>query len=1075
MKKIITAFARNTVFANIVLLLLFLSGGLAVTLMIRETIPDMSLDMITITIPYLGADPEEVEEGISLKIEEVLEGVEELKQFNTSSGENYGSAWLEIKDGYDVNAVLDKVRSKVEAISTFPVDAEKPIIQELLIRNAVVLVSLSGEMTERGLKEWAENIKDEIQQISYISQVEIFGARDYEISIEVSEKQLRKYGLTFDIVTNAIRTSSMNMAGGTIRTQGEEIRVRTIGRKYTGAEFASIVVMALPSGEVITLDRVAKINDGFTEDPIQATLNGKPALLLVIYKTREEDAITISESMQEFVEKKKQQVPQGAKIDIFYDDTNILRDRINLLVKNGLIGLCLVFIILWVFLDTRLSFWGGMGIPISFAGAFAILWAMGATINMISLFGLIMVLGIVVDDAIVVGESIFVHRKRGEPPLKAAVEGVSEVGMPVFAAVLTTIVAFIPLRHVSGIMGKFIAIMPVVVISCLAISLVECLFLLPAHLSHLPDLNAKKTGKNPLLRRIDDFHRMVGNGLEWFVAKIYTPFLKKALHWRYISLCVAVSLLLVTMGLVKGGIIKFETFPDLDGFLLVSTLEFPEGTPPERTKEAVAQVDAALIRLEERINTLSGAPLIKSRYTIVGQTLEEITRWGPNMGAVQAILLDPEERGIHTKDLMVEWEKEVGAIPGIKSLTFSGMSVGPPGDPIEVWFQGQDMDVILSAADDLIERLHKFDGVYQIRSDFSKGKNEMRFTLKPEARTLGLTVHDLARQLNTGYFGDEVLRLQRGREDIRVKVRYTAQERSRISDLEKVRIRTRSGHEVPLLSVADVTFSPGFSEITRTDGMRRVAVSAALDTKKANASEIFAELSGSFFPQLNKKYPGLFVSLQGEQKKMRESFGSLLIGFPLAILAIFIIIATTFRSYTQPFVIMFTVPFGIIGGIFGHLLLGYNLSMLSIFGMVALSGVVVNDAIVLIERINENIAEGMPFFDAIIKGGARRFRAIFLTTISTVGGLTPLIMETDMQAKFLIPMAVSIAAGVTFATILTLVLIPSLLAILSDLRLLSHRRRHGIWPTREEVEPARDRKRDPLAEKPQTGSDPLVV
>jgi len=419
---------------------------------------------------------------------------------------------------------------------------------------------------------------------------------------------------------------------------------------------------------------------------------------------------------------------------------------------------------------------------------------------------------------------------------------------------------------------------------------------------------------------------------------------------------------------------------------------------------------------------------------------------------------------------MVLWEKEIGQIPGIKSLTLAGLNAGPPGDPIEVWIQGPDMDDILAAADDLMARLRKFDGVYQIRSDFSSGKNEMQLKLKPEARPLGLTVDDLARQIYAGYYGEEAVRLQRGRDDVRVKVRYTADERRRVSNLEKIRIRTPQGYEIPLLSVADISFGPGYSTIIRTDGMRRVKVSAGVNTKRANANEIFAELSSNFFPELKQRYPGLYISLQGEQKKMRESLGSLKVGFPLAVLGIFIIIATMFRSYVQPFVIMFTIPFGIIGAVIGHLLFGYDLSIMSIFGMVALTGVVVNDAIVLIERINENIAEGMPFFEAIISGGARRFRAIFLTSVSTVGGLAPLIMETDLQARFLIPMALSIAAGIAFATILTLVLVPSLLAILSDFRLMAHRFRYGTWPRRVEVEPSRYRHVDLLAQPPDTVS-----
>jgi multidrug efflux pump subunit AcrB len=977
MKQILTAFARNTVFANIILVLIFLAGGIAASRMIRETFPEFSLDMITISVPYPGADPEEVEEGVCRKIEEAVEGIEGIKQFTTTSDENHGSAMIEVKENYNPDAVLDRVKTKVEAISSFPVDAEKPVIQELMLKDPVILLNLSGAMSERRIKEWSERVKDEIQQLPDISQVEIFGAREYEIGIEISEEKLREYGLGLNDVVQAVRRSNLNMGGGTIRTRGEEIRVRTMGRKYTGQELASIVVLARPEGEIITLDRLARIEDGFSEDPIRAEINGEQAVMLIVFKTKEEDALVIAEQVQQYVRQKQETLPAGANLKVLYDNTEMLRARINLLVKNGIIGMCIVFLLLYIFLNARLSLWAGMGIPVSIAGALAVLWWAGGTINMVSLFGLILVLGIVVDDAIVVGEAIYVHRKNGKSPLRAAVAGVCEVGNPVVAAVLTTIVAFIPLMYVEGIMGKFIAIMPVVVIACLAISLVECLILLPAHLSHLPDPGKEANGGNVLSRRLNRLHRISSNGLEWFVARIYTPFLSWILRWRYIALCSAISVLLLTVGFLQSGLLKFEVFPEVDGFVITATAEFPSGTPPEATREAVEQIEAALLRLQETHPTRSGEPLVKDRISLVGQTLEDFPRSGPHLGAVQAILLESERRGIHTKDLMVAWERELGTIPGIKSLTFAGMSHGPPGDPIEVWIQGNDMDAILAASEELKERLRKLDGVYQIRSDFAAGKNELRLVLRPEARTLGLTVDDLARQVYAGYYGDEAVRLQRGRDDIRVKVRYTADERRRVSDFERIRIRTPGGSEVPLHSVAETTFGPGYASIVRTDGFRRVTVSAGVDTNRANASEIFAELNAHFFPELKKTYPGIYVALQGEQKKMTESFDSLYVGFPLAVIGIFIIVATMFRSYVQPFVICFTVPFGIIGAVIGHLVLGYQLSIMSIFGMVALTGVVVNDAIVLIERVNENIAEGMPFFEALIAGGARRFRAIF--------------------------------------------------------------------------------------------------
>ncbi|MGD8386741.1 MAG: efflux RND transporter permease subunit [Desulfobacteraceae bacterium] len=1054
MRGLLAAFARNTVFANIVLVILFVAGIFAGVSMVRENFPEFSLDMIIVTVPYPGADPEEVEEGISRKIEEAIEGIEGIKQYTTESSENVGSTIIEVQEDYDLQEVLDKVRSEIDSISTFPLDAEQPVITELTLREPVVWLYVSGDMNERRLKEWSERIKDELQGTDAISQVEIFGARDYEIGIEVSEARLREYGLSFDQVADTIRRSNLNMAGGVIRTQGEEIRVRTMGRKYTGKEIADIVVLADADGSIIPLGRVADIDDGFTEDPIRCSINGERALMVIVYKTKEEDSIKISEAVQGFVAEKQKVLPAGANFQTFYDNTDMLRKRMDLLVRNGLIGLGIVFAILWLFLDVRLSFWVGMGLPISIAGAVAILWGIGGTLNMISLFGFIMVLGVVVDDAIIVGESIFVHRKRGKPPLRAAVDGVQEVGLPVVAAVTTTIVAFLPLAFVGGIMGKFIRILPFVVMACLAVSLLECLILLPAHLSHLPDPNTSPARKRTLGGRIERLHRALANGIEWFVAHVYQPFLRQSMKWRYISFCTAVSLLFITVGVVSGGFIKFTVFPDVDGFVATATIEFNDGTPIEVTQDAIDHIEDTLLHMNETMETASGDPMLLDHITLVGETLQDIPEFGTNVGSVQAILLESAKRGIHSKEIMMEWERRIGSIPGLKSLTMEGLSAGPPGAPIEIWIQGYDMGNILAASKELMDRLHRFDGVFQIRSDFSPGKNEVRLSLRPEARALGLTVDDLARQISAGFFGNEALRIQRGREDIRVKVRYTQDERRQASTLDKVRIRTREGHEVPLYSVADVSYAPGYSTITRTDGLRRVAVSAEVDSNRANTNEIFQALASDFFPGLRTKYPDLRIALQGEQKKMRESFTSLYFGFPLAVLGIFVIIAAMFRSYAQPFVIMFTVPFGIIGAVAGHLLLGFDLSIMSIFGMVALTGVVVNDAIVLIERVNENIAEGMPFFEALHQGGGRRFRAIILTTISTVGGLMPMILEQDLQARFLIPMALALAAGVTFATVLTLVLIPSLLAILSDFRMILYRIRHGCWVAREELEPA---------------------
>lgn len=1065
MRGFFTAFARNKVFANIILLIFGLAGTLAYLNMVNETFPEFSLDMVVVQVIWPGADPEEVEEGIVRKIEEAIEGIEGIKQYNGIANEGSGFVVIEVSEKHDVEDVKERVRNAVDSINTFPEDAEQPITEEILLREEVLMVALSGEgISERTLKEWAESIKEELRGLPEVSQVQLMGARDYEISIEVSEEHLREYGLTFAQVSQAIRGNSLNLSGGTMRTAGEEIRLRTIGRKYTGEDISKIVVLARPNGEIITLDRIATVKDAFTEDPIVARFNGHPTATVAVLKTTDEDALAIDKAVKAYAERKQLELPEGIEINVWGTTADILQARIDLLVENGIQGLVLVFVLLWLFLDFRLSFWVTMGIPTSILGTLALMWFIGETINMISLFAMIMVLGINVDDAIVLSEAIYVARKNGAPPLKAAVDGVMEVGLPIIASVTTTITCFIPLMFIGGIAGKFIAIMPIVVISCLVISVMECFFLFPAHLSHLPDPNVPRESRNPFVNLMNRVHKFTNRGLEGFVRRYYTPAIAAFLNARYVTVAVAISMLLVTAGLVQSGFVKFELFPKMDSDVLTATIEFPNGTPLDITARAVKQVEAAVEQVAADLKPRLQKDLILNKFTIVGSTWSESNdppRTGNQLGSVRVQLLPSEQRNLNSDEITVAWEKAIGTIPGITSLSFAGLEAGVPGAPIEIWLQGHDMDKILACAAKTKERLATYDGVYQIRDDFRPGKNEIKLSLKPEARALGLTVADLARQVYAGYFGEEAIRLQRGRDDIRVRVRYTAEERTKVAEFEQVRIRTPQGREVPLLSVANITYGPGFSSIRRTDGMRKVAVLADLDsTKNVKPNEIISEFEASVFPELRAQFPEVQMSFQGEKKKLAESLQGLNVTYPLALVAMFVIIATAFRSYTQPFVVLTTVPFGFMGAIFGHLLFGYDVSFMSMMGMVTLSGVVVNDTIVLIDCVNEYVSRAEPFIQAVRLAGARRFRSIFLTSVSTVLGVMPLVMEKDIQARFLIPMAISISAGVAFATLVTLVLTPCALVIFNDLRRFSHKLVHGTWPTREEIEPAAHRGED---------------
>lgn len=1046
MRNFIASLVGNSVLANVVMIIIIVVGVIAAATMTRESMPEFEIRIILVEVPFPGADPEEVEEGISSRIEAVIDGLEGVKEYHTESWEGFAVAQIEVADGYDVQEVKDRVENAVNSIATFPVRAERPLVYEVRDDDEVLDLALWGDLPERQLKEWAETVRADLQRLPGISRVEVWDTRNYEISIEVSKERLWEYGLTLDDVSQAVLRGSLNVPSGEIKSQGEKIRIRTIGRKYTGREFESIVVKASPNGDIITLDRVATVRDAFTEDPSYATFNGHPAVMIGIMEAPGEDVLANSDAVRAYAAEKQKSLPQGLYITPCFDSAEFVRAQIELLSRNGLQGMLLVIGVLWLFLNTRLSFWIAMGIPVSLCGALGILWALGHSINQISLIAFIVVLGIVVDDAIVIGEAIYLHRQRGQPPLQAAIEGVCEVGVPVLAAVTTTMVAFLPLAFVPGILGQIIATMPLVVISTLAISTVESLFLLPAHLNHLPNVSQDQVDTRGLWGWFRRFHAWFGTNLERFAGGPYARLIALAVRHRYATIAVALSCILITVGLVGGGIAQVVFWPPADGNHLRAMVEYPPGTPPEVTRAGVDQIRSAVERLAARTPTTSGEPLIKNIYTRVMPN-------SPNMGRVIVEMPNPSQRGVHSSILAAEWEKETGAIPGAIQLSFFEDRIGMGGPQIEIWLQGKDLRALQAAAVELKDKLRTYDGVYQIADDFRAGRTELQVRLKPEAHVLGLTLDQVARQLYTGYYGEEAIRLQRGRDDMRVRIRYPEAERQSIAELQRIRVKTPRGNDVPLLSVADVSLAPGYASIKGSNGLRRVAVTAAADVTRANPSEVIADLEKSYLDDLAARY-GLSWSIEGVEESNMETMAGIQRGFLISLLGIFIILATTFRSYLQPFLIMLIIPFGMVGGVLGHLLFGIPLTFLSLFGFVALSGVVVNDSIVLFECVNNLMAEGMQFFEALVQGGIRRFRAIFLTSITTVFGLLPLVSSRDLAAQVVIPMGVAIAAGVGFAMIVTLVVSPCLLAIVNDARRAVYRLLRKRWPTPEEVEPA---------------------
>lgn len=1039
-KGVLGWFASNDVAANLLMLLIIVAGLLSIFSSKLEVFPEMSLDMITITVPYLGASPEDVEEGVCVRVEERVAAVDGVKRITSSAGEGAGLIIVEVEEYANTTEVLDDIKAEIDTIITFPEETEKPIISELKTRHKVVTVVVYGDVSEKVLKKLAEQIRDDLTAKPNISQVAVAGVRPYEISIEVSEENLRRYNLSFDQVTRAVRNSSLDIPAGSVKTTGGEILVRTKGQKYYGPEFEEIIVLTKNDGTQVRLSDIASVRDDFEDADLYARFDGKRAAMIQISRIGAQDALEIANTVKQYIRQKQQYLPEGISLAIWEDDTEFLRARMELLTRNAYIGLVLVFLCLTLFLNMRLAFWTTMGIPISFLGAFWLIPHFGVSVNMISLFAFIMSLGLVVDDAIVVGENIFAYRQRGLGRTAAAIKGVREMAMPVTLAVLTTMFAFIPLAYTLGIMGKILRVLPIVVISVLSVSLVEALLILPAHLSSKRDWN-----KFFVVRFTNRINRGTHSVLHWFVEGPFARFVLKAVRWRYVTLAVGLAIFSIIVGFIAGGYIKFVFFDAVEADNMLALLTMPLGTPVEQTRETIEGIErAAFQALDEFDSKRPDRPsLLKHISTTVGAQ-PTLARGGPvqfdlgmggqsHLAEINVELLGAEERDVSSVLVRNRWRELVGEIPGISYLTFIAEWVDT-GNPIEVELSHQDFDTLLTASEKLKGILRDYTGVTDIADDFEPGKVELKLDLKDTGRTLGLTLSDLAKQVRQGFYGDEAQRIQRGRDDIRVMVRYPEDERKSLADVENMRIRLAGGTEIPFETVAEVRYGKGYSTIRRVDRKRVVSVSADVDVTIANAAEINKELGKDVLPELMLEFPGLQWRYAGEQRERNESLGSLVPNFGIAMMAIYALLAVQFRSYAQPAIVMSAIPFGIVGATIGHLLMGFNLSILSLFGIVALSGVVVNDSLIMIDLINRERRSGIELDQVLRDCATRRFRPIMLTTLTTFCGLLPMIAERSLQARFLVPMAISLAFGVMFATCITLVLVPSLYMILEDFK-----------------------------------------
>jgi len=1018
--------AGNSVAANLLMLVL-LVGGLIWGMQIKqEVFPDFDLDYVTITVPYPGASPEEVEQGIVLAVEEAVSGLDDVKEITSSAREGAATVTVEIVSGGDLDKLTQDIKSEVDGITSFPDEAEEPQVTIMSHRRGVISVVLYGNQDDRILRELAEETRDRLLQDPEITQVDLSGVRPLEISIEVPQEKLRAYNLSIENVAQKVREASVELPGGGIKTAGGEILVRMKERRDYGDEFAQIPVISSNDGTQVLLEDIATVIDGFEDTDTYATYNGKPAVMIDVYRVGDQTPISVADAVFEQIADLRGTLPPGIEVATLNDQADSYRQRLNLLLRNGYLGLILVLVLLGVFLEARLAFWVTMGIPISFLGSLLFLPHLGVSINMMSTFAFIVALGIVVDDAIVVGENVYKYRQQGYPYLRAAIQGVREVARPVTFSILTNIVTFMPLYFVPGIPGKIFRAIPVVVITVFVISLVESLFILPAHLGH----QRERSQRGPTAW----FHhkqQRFSNALTRMIKTVYAPFLDWALSYRYLTLAIGVAVLMLTLAYVQSGRIGMTLMERVESDFAQAEAVLPYGSAVEKTQAIqTALVDAAQRLTEEN----AGERLVKGIFAEIGASSGGSS--GGHTTRVKVFLTSPDERPMETGDFVTRWREQVGAIAGLESLVFKSDAGGPGSEgALSIELSHRNLSVLESVSADLAEALSYFPKVKDIDDGFSPGKQQVDFTIRPEGRSLGLSAQEVAKQVRNSFYGAEVLRQQRGRNEIKVMVRLPENERISEYNLEELMLRTPSGTEVPIREVVNVDRGRAYTSIDRRDGRRVVTVTADVNPP-SEAGKILDSLQASTLPDLMDRYSGLRYGFEGRQADMTESMRSLFLGLIMAMLVVYALLAIPFRSYIQPVIIMVSIPFGIVGAVLGHLLMGYSLSVMSLFGIVALSGVVVNDSLVLIDFANRERENGGTPKTAILSAAVNRFRPILLTSLTTFGGLTPLIIETSRQARFMIPMAISLGFGVLFATLITLILVPSFYLAVEDLRQL---------------------------------------
>ncbi len=1037
MKSLIKYFIRYNINANVLVLLVFIFGWFGMRSMKTTFFPVSEDRNATIQVTYPGASPEEMEEGVVLKIEDNLKGLSGIDRVTSKSSENFATIQVEVLKNYDSDRVLSDIKNAVDRINSFPTGMEPPVIFKTEGLTFVVDLAVSGDTDLKTLKKVARKIESDLLAIDGISKISLEGFPDEEIVISLREDRMRAYGLTFNQIRRAVQQANLNMTGGTIKGVKEELLIRALSKKYYGKDLENIIIKATPDGRIVRLKDIAKVEDQWADSPNRVYLDGNRTIRITVNNTKSEDLITVSNLVGTYMEKFNSE-NDDIKLTLIRDGAKILKQRISLLLKNGAYGGIFVVLFLALFLNPRLGFWVALGLPVAFMGMFMVGGMFGITVNMMSLFGMILVVGMLVDDGIVVGESIYQEHEKGVPTVSAALSGTMKVLPAVVSGVLTTAVAFSVFFFLDGRMGEFMSDMAFVVCATLIFSLMEGALILPAHIAHSRAMqkDAKKS----------TFERKMNNFMFWMRDKLYRPVLKSSATHKTIVFSVAVSLLIIAVGAIRGGIIKTTFFPYIDRDDITITVEMGSGTPADVT-------EAVLDRIEESVYAVN-AELLKDR-TDHSNVIESIIKQvGPqtNQGKLRLSLMPGDTRGVESFQIDNMIRKKTGTIPGVVNLSF-GLG-GHFGKAVSLSLQGEDIEQLYAAKEEARQALEDLESLKNVADSNLPGLKEVNIKLKEKTYLLGISLQDVISGIRQGFFGTEVQRLQRGLDEVKVWVRYEEDERSSIGNLENMYIRLSDGREFKLKDIANYSIQRGSLHIDHLDGKRQILITADMKNPKESVTDVLAGIRNEVLPPIQEKYPGITIGFEGQSHDTAKTAASAKIVIPIILIIMFIIIVLTFRSFTQAIVVFCMIPFGFIGVSVGHLIHGIPISMMSMFGIIALLGIMVNDSLVLITSMNHLLKEGLSFHDAVIKAGISRFRPILLTSVTTVAGLAPLILEKSLQAQFLVPMAITVAYGLMISTTVTLLVLPVSLILLNDIKYHLPRIFGFKKLTRESVEPA---------------------